>query len=119
MHENIQKHSIAMKRGELIALHSCVTTVINKEIASPADTGLLMEALDELASQDKDTNKEFSVKLRDKFLRPIWHCCKIVLDNNLQRDHVHATDIMSGFSKVAKEIDKTIAMGRPPLEIIQ
>lgn len=79
-----------------------------------------MEIMSDIARQDKDTKKEFNLKLKENHLIPCWHCCKIVLDNELQRDHIHATEIMTIISKIATEIDKQEAMKtRPNLRLVE
>lgn len=89
--------------------------VLNNDIPeTKEDIGLLMEALSDIAIQHKNTAKEYKLKIKEKQIKALWYCCKIVLDNNLQRDHVHATDIMSVFSKIAKVIDDLIAMDKSP-----
>lgn len=110
---------LQVKRPELLALHSCIMIVVNNEIPSPSDAGLLLECLSDIAKQDKDTSKEFRLKLEDKQLIPCWHCCNIVLKNKLQRDHIHATEVMQVFMKLAEEIDiQTTMKKRPYIELV-
>lgn len=110
---------IKIKRNELLALHSCIMIVLNNDIPSPADAGILTEALSDIAAQDKGTNKEFNLKLKRKQLEPLWHCCNIVLKNNLHKDHIHATGIIPIFGKIGIVIDQAIAMNkRPNLELV-
>lgn len=111
---------ITVTRPELLALHSCLLIVVNNDIPSPSDIGLLMTIMTEVASQDKDTKKEFKLKLKQESTKPLWHCCNIVLSNDLARDHIHATEIMSIFHKLAVAIDQDVAMGaRPGLELVK
>jgi hypothetical protein len=111
---------IEIKRHELLAADSCVKIVLQNDIpANAKDRGLLMESLTEIAKSDKDTKKEFKLKLGNKFPIPIWHCCNIVLQNNLYKDHVHMTDISSVMAKLAKAIDDNNLMNTPALEIVK
>ena len=105
---------LEIKRPELLAAHSCVMIVLNNQIASGADAGLLLELLSDIAEQDKETTKDFKLKIKPKQLQPLWHCCNIVLQNNLQKDHVHATEISTIFSKIGIACDQQIAMNEAP-----
>lgn len=80
------------------------------------DVGLLMECMSRIAEQDKITEgKEWiTLNLEDKYIKPCWHCCKIVLDNNLQKDHHHATDIIMIFEKIGELANKIDVMGMSP-----
>lgn len=117
---NKNQSKIEVQRSELVALHSCIAIVINKGIPSNEDCAFLMEAMTHIADQEKKTKKSFNVKIDHKYIKGLWHCCKVVLDNDLQKDHVHATDISKIMSKIAIEIDKIIAMDKKPsLELVK
>lgn len=113
------KIEIEIKRPELLAIHSTIMIILNNDIPEPQDAALLLEAMSDIAKQDKDTKKDFKLKLKEKQLKPLWHCCNIVLKNELQRDHIHATEVMTIFSKIAIEIDKLEAMKKPALELVE
>lgn len=109
-----------IKRQELLAVHSCIMIVLNNDIPSPSDAAMLMETMSEIASKDKDTKKEFKLKLKSERLVPLWHCCNIVLQNNLHKDHIHATEISQIMSKLAITIDQNAAMEKKPqLELVK
>lgn len=110
---------IKIKRNELLGVHSCIMIVLNNEIPAPQDAALLLEAMSDLANQDKDTKKEFTIKIKEKQLKPLWHCCNIVLQNELQKGHMHATDIIQIQTKLAEAIDAQTMMGVRPLELVK
>lgn len=96
---------IKTPRQELLALHSCIAKVISLDIPQPSEAAMLMSIMTELALQDEDKKQVF-LKLKDESLVPCWHCCNIVLQNNLQKDHVHSSEIMSIMQKIAEAIDE-------------
>lgn len=113
------KSEIDTTRNELRVLWACIKKIAEEDIATPADQGLLMEALSAVAEQEKDTTKPFKMKLDSKFLKPCWHCCNIVLNNNLVKNHIEATAVIGILEKLAIEIDKETMMGKPVLELIK
>ena len=113
-----KKHEIKLKRKNLLALHQCIMIVLNNDIPDPADAGLLLELMSRIAEQDKVTTDEFTLKLEDKYMRPAWHCCNIVLQNGLQKDHFHATDTFKIFELIAEKIDNKSMMETSPLQLI-
>ena len=112
-------NKIETNKHEVNALWGCIKTVLDNGIASPSDAGLLMESMSRVAEQHKETAKDYSIKLEDKFLKPCWHCCNIVLQNELARDHTEATVIILMLEKLAQEIDNNAMMGKPVLEIVK
>lgn len=114
-------HEFPIKRGHLLALHHNVKTIIENEVPStPAEVALLMEALTEMAKQDKQTKKEFNLKLKEKFLKPCWHCCNIILQNELQKDHIHAEETMWIQTLLAQKIDALTQMEiKPSLTLLE
>lgn len=104
-------------------LHACwkaVKKVIENDIPeTPSEQALLMELLSDIAAQDKDTNKEFKLKLKKKQIVPIWHCLNIVLQNQLYGHHTEVPVISQIIASIAIEADKDAMMNtKPKLELV-
>ena len=106
-------------KHEIKALWKCIRIVLDNGIASPADAGLLMEAMSRVAEQYKETTKGYTLKLEDKFLKPCWHCCNIVLQNDLVKEQTELTVIILLLEKLAEEIDYNTMMDKPALELVK
>jgi hypothetical protein len=112
-------HEFTIKRGHLLALHQNIRIILDNDIPSDQESvGLLLEILTDIAKQDKDTKKEFTLKLKRKQMKPAWHCSRIVLDNRLEKDHIHAEETMYLMALMAKEIDAADALDRPVLQLL-
>lgn len=123
MIDNIKEFK--MQRSNLLAIYSCIRLIIeasndekNDLFISNADIGLLMECMTEVAKNDKDTNKELTVKLGFKFIEPIWHCLNMVIQNKLHKDQNHFTDICQIIEKFAVVLDAEKTMAVSPLKLV-
>lgn len=114
-------HEFPIKRGHLLALHQNIRTIIDNDIpSSKEDIGLLLELLTDISKQDKDTKKEITLKLKTKQLKPSWHCCNIILQNEMQKDHIHAEETMWIMSLIAQKIDALAQMEvKPSLTLLE
>ena len=108
---------------ERVHLHACwkaVKRVIENDIPeTPSDEALLMELLSDIARQDKETKKEFKLKLKKKQIVPLWHCLNIILQNKIYESHTEVPVISQIIASIAIEADKDAMMNtKPKLELV-
>jgi len=113
-------NEITTNKHEVKILWRAVKNVLaNNDISNPSDIGLLLELFSRVAEQFKDTNKDYVLRLEDKFLKPAWHCLNINLKEELFKIQDEFTVCIIMIEKIAPIIDGQTQMGISPLTLVK
>ena len=118
--EDISIKCFKLTRAHLLSCWKAVKRVLENDIVtSNEERSLLLELISDIAKQDKDTKREFIMKIKPKQIVPLWHCLRIYIDNEFYKDHTELPIVSQIITEVAIEADKESHMNtKPSLKLV-